>query len=83
MTTPYERLLAEELPTGQFGGPRPHQPEPPRLPDHLEPTTKEDQIRHYADLAHALAGWNDGEHDPRRRLTAVPEAPAEAPDQAA
>ncbi|GAA2686274.1 hypothetical protein GCM10010400_58230 [Streptomyces aculeolatus] len=83
MSTPYERLLAEEIPTGQFGGPIPDQPQPPHLPDHLEPTTKEDQIRHYAALAHALAGWNDGEHDPRRRLTAVPETADQAPGKAA
>ncbi|WP_181785367.1 hypothetical protein [Streptomyces phytophilus] len=68
MTTPYERLLAEELPTGQFGGPRPDthpQGELPRTTSPIEAAT------HRAELEQALT--------PRRHLTPV----ADAPDQAA
>jgi hypothetical protein len=66
MSTPYERFLAEELPTGTFGGPIPDTPH--RTTSPIEAAT------HYAELERALAGWNDGEHDPRRRLTPVPDA---------
>lgn len=69
--TPYERLLAEELPTGEFGGPRPDTPRQLALPQR---TPREDAARHYAELAAALG---------ERPLRPVPEAPAEAADQAA
>lgn len=45
MTTPYERLMAEEIPV------RP-EPAPPR-----GPWTEEQQARHRADLLEALDGW--------------------------
>ncbi|MFC8873200.1 hypothetical protein [Streptomyces ardesiacus] len=50
--------LAEDVPTGAFGGPRPE----PRV----EPWTKAEQARHYADLTAALRGWRD-ESEPARR----------------
>lgn len=69
--TPYERLLAEELPTGRFGGP--YRPAPrPRLPQHLEPTTPEDAARHAADLDTAAAAFDTGRHA-RRHLEPVPD----------
>ncbi|WP_181785118.1 hypothetical protein [Streptomyces phytophilus] len=49
--TPLERLFAEELPTGTFGGPRPNdrsRGEPP------PPVTRQDADRHYAALAAAI-----------------------------
>lgn len=70
MSTPYERLLAEELPTGTFGGPIPGEPEPGPPP----PITREDADRNWAALAAAMG---------EPALRPVPEAPEEAPDQAA
>lgn len=60
--TPYERLMAEAVPTGTFGRARPtrqQQAEPaPRW-------TPEEQARHRAELEAALAGTET--HGPRRR----------------
>lgn len=47
MTTPYERLLAEEWPTGTFG--RAHDPRPAD-----GPWTPQEQARHLAELLAAL-----------------------------
>lgn len=49
MSTPLERLLAEELPTGTFGGAR-----PARRPAPMSVTPRTEQARHYAELAAAL-----------------------------
>lgn len=59
--TPYERLLAEEWPTGTFGYPLPPKPPEPRP---IRPWTPEEQAQHVADLLEALDGWHDTT-DPR------------------
>lgn len=70
--TPLERLLMEELPTGQWGGPRPNQRPRTRLPA----ISPEDAAHHLAELAAALAGWEyDRDH---RHLQAVPDTESEA-----
>ena len=71
MTTPYERLIAEELPTGTFGHALPP-PEPPPRP--ITPWTPEEQAQHLADLLAALDGWVWDEEDraeTRRQLRLV------------
>jgi len=45
--TPYERLMAESIPT------RPARPKPAN-----EPWTPEEQAKHWADLNEAIAGWH-------------------------
>lgn len=72
----YERLLAEELPTGTFGHALPP-PEPPARP--ITPWTPEEQAQHLADLLGALDGWvwdEDERADERRRLRLVEDADA-------
>jgi hypothetical protein len=49
--TPLERLLAEELPTGTFGGPR---PDARRRDEPLPPVTRADADRNWAALAAAI-----------------------------
>lgn len=64
--TPLERLLAEGIPDGTFGGPRtdrPPDPPPPR-----RPVTAEEAAAHVADLIAAL------DEQPTRHLRAVPPA---------
>lgn len=56
----YERLIAEELPTGTFGHALP--PDPPPRP--IRPWTPEEQAQHYAVLARELATWVYREPDP-------------------
>ncbi|MDV6290296.1 hypothetical protein R2F25_30265 [Streptomyces sp. UP1A-1] len=53
--------LAEDVPDGTFGGPR---PEPRAL--RPEPWSEEEQARHRAELGAALRGWRD-ESEPARR----------------
>ena len=60
MTTPYERLLAEELPTGTFGHAAAIQP----APRPIRPWTREEQAAHYAVLEAELATWTWREPDP-------------------
>jgi hypothetical protein len=55
--TPYERLLAEELPTGTFGHAQPPPPGP-------RPWTALEQAEHLAALETALDGWH-WQDDPR------------------
>ena len=77
MTTPYERLIAEELPTGTFGHALPP-PEPPPRP--ITPWTPEEQAQHLADLLAALDGWVWDEEDraeTRRQLRLVDDQPAD------
>lgn len=64
MTTPYERLMAEEIPTGTFG-----HAQPPRPPErHTRPWTPEEQAQHVATLLAALDGWESQDHhDIRKR----------------
>lgn len=50
--TPYERLMAEAIPTGTFGHPQPTKP-------HDEPWTTDEQAQHLADLAAAVKGWQN------------------------
>lgn len=47
MTTPYERLMQEAIPT-----------RPPTKPPH-EPWTPEQQAQHLADLLEGINGWHD------------------------
>lgn len=69
--SPLERLLAEAVPDGTFGGARTlrrHQPkQPARQPD---PKAAE----HYAELAAVLDGWDwdeDHRNQERRRLRLI------------
>jgi len=64
--TPYERLMAEQWPTGKFGRAEPVQrrslpPLPERPPERrpIRPWTPEEQAQHLADLEAALATWQD------------------------
>ncbi|MGY4935872.1 hypothetical protein ACWD7T_33200 [Streptomyces sp. 900116325] len=64
--TPYERLMAEQWPTGRFGRDEPVQRRPlPPLPERpperrsIRPWTPEEQAQHLADLEAALTGWLD------------------------
>ncbi len=59
MSTPYERLMAEEIPTGTFG-----HAQPPGDP-HTRPWTALEQAEHRRVLDEALADW----HDPSERAT--------------
>ncbi|RZU28216.1 hypothetical protein EV284_6382 [Streptomyces sp. BK022] len=56
--TPYERLMAEAIPTGRFGRPAPPQA-PPAAPARAEPPrwSEEEQARHLAELDAGTAGW--------------------------
>lgn len=49
--TPYERLLAEQIPTGQFGGERPA----------AGTWSSVSQAQHRANMEHALDGWEYAE----------------------
>lgn len=66
--TPYERLMAEQIPTGTFGGERPPAPT-------WSPTA---QAQHRADLDNALNTWTYAEHTrttpTTRHLHALPDA---------
>jgi len=73
VSTPYERLMAEELPTGTFGHAQPPKPRE----SHTRPWTPEEQAQHWADLATALNGWHD-DHQPTLRLI----QPDQTPDAA-
>lgn len=46
--TPYERLLAEDIPTRPAPAPKPS----------AEPWTPEEQAQHWADLQDAITGWH-------------------------
>ncbi|WP_406000718.1 hypothetical protein [Streptomyces sp. NBC_00829] len=54
--TPYERLLAEQIPTGTFGDAPPHtsRPQP-----HTRPWTAQEQLDHRRALEVALEGWTN------------------------
>jgi hypothetical protein len=51
--TPYERLMAEAIPTGRFGYP------PPPTNPHTRPWTALEQAEHRRVLNEALNGWHD------------------------
>ncbi|MDN3244115.1 hypothetical protein [Streptomyces sp. ZSW22] len=68
--TPYERLMAEALPTGTFGHAQPTTIQPRTR----RPWTEEEQAQHRADLEAALTASES--RGPRRHLTAVPDQPA-------
>lgn len=72
--TPYERLLAEAIPTGTFGDAQPAVHPTPGQP---RPWTALEQLEHRQALETALDGWHDTT-DPRhhRHLTPVPDQPA-------
>ncbi|MFJ4880112.1 hypothetical protein ACIP93_33560 [Streptomyces sp. NPDC088745] len=64
--TPYERLMAEQWPTGRFGRDAPVQrrplpPLPVRPPERrpIRPWTPEEQAQHFAELEAALSTWQD------------------------
>lgn len=61
MTSPYERLLSEELPTGTFGHALPP-PEPEPRP--ITPWTAEEQAAHVAGLLDGINGWTYHEPEP-------------------
>jgi hypothetical protein len=54
--TPYERLMAEAIPTGTFGGARPPKPRRPAAAT-APPWTPEQQAQHVATLLEELDGW--------------------------
>ncbi|MBZ6102764.1 hypothetical protein ACH4NO_18340 [Streptomyces olivaceus] len=64
--TPYERLMAEAVPTGTFGRSRPERPrEAPSRPS----WTPEEQAAHRAELEAALVGFETrGPHRPLLRV---------------
>ncbi|MFJ5802704.1 hypothetical protein [Streptomyces decoyicus] len=73
--TPTERLLAEELPTGQWGGPR-HAPQA-RTADLRRPTTPIEAAEHVATLEAELNRHDGrGTGRPERHLKAVPDTHA-------
>ena len=55
MSTPYERLMAEALPTGPFAPALP----PRQQKTRLRPWTPQEQAQHVTDLLAALDGWQD------------------------
>jgi hypothetical protein len=73
VTGPYERLAAEQIPTGTFGHalpPRPAQPHERPAP-HWSPTQ---QAQHRADLLSGIDGWvwdDDVRDDERRHLQLI------------
>ncbi|MFE0376223.1 hypothetical protein ACFW1M_11670 [Streptomyces inhibens] len=73
--TPLERLLAEELPTGQWGGPR-RAPQA-RTASLSRPTTPLEAAEHVAALEAELNHLDGrGTGRPERHLKAVPHTPA-------
>jgi hypothetical protein len=46
--------LAEDIPNGRFGGPR------PELPSHITPCTPEEQAAHFTELAEAVSSFAVG-----------------------
>ncbi|WP_146022115.1 hypothetical protein [Streptomyces sp. CB02959] len=73
--TPIEHLLAEELPTGQWGGPRHAQQV--RTTALSRPTTPLEAAEHVAALEAELDRLDGrGTGNPHRHLQAVPETPA-------
>ncbi|MET9656369.1 MULTISPECIES: hypothetical protein [unclassified Streptomyces] len=58
MTTPYERLTAEQIPT------RPTPPPKRDRPDLPGWWTPDEQAQHVADLLSAVSGWRFKEPDP-------------------
>ncbi|SDM76649.1 hypothetical protein SAMN05444921_11325 [Streptomyces wuyuanensis] len=69
--TPYERLMAEQIPTGTFGGAQPARR--PERPTERHWTALE-QLEHRRTLLEALDNWHS-DHDPRP-LRALPDPPA-------
>ncbi|MFF0790397.1 hypothetical protein [Streptomyces spiralis] len=67
MSTPFERLMAEAIPTRPPAAPKPEQP-PPREPGHWTP---EEQDTHWAELCQAIGVTN--ERRPTLRLITEPE----------
>ncbi|MFF4902323.1 hypothetical protein [Streptomyces sp. NPDC001068] len=72
---PYERLMAEQWPTGKFGRGEPVQrpatlpplPTRPPEPRPIRRWTPEEQAQHMADLLAALDGWQDKSPAAERR----------------
>lgn len=60
----HEQVPPEDVPSGTFGHAG------PRLPDHIQPCTPQQQARHLADLDDAVSRWKVGaairRHTPAR-----------------
>ncbi|MER7813840.1 hypothetical protein [Streptomyces sp. NPDC096153] len=67
--TPYERLLAEAIPTGTFGDAQPPTSQPARQTSAWTPAQ---QLAHRQELEAALEGWSMDDNP--RHLRAVPHA---------
>ncbi|SDM47238.1 hypothetical protein SAMN04487981_101633 [Streptomyces sp. cf386] len=68
MSTPYERLMAEAIPTGKFGYP------PPPSDPHKRPWTPHEQAEHRRIADEAVADWHDPSDraEQKRHLHLVP-----------
>lgn len=73
--TPYERLAAEQIPTGTFGHALPPRPARPHTRPRSRPTwTDDEQAQHRADLLTGIDGWvwdDDVRDDQRRHLRLI------------
>ncbi|MET8696847.1 hypothetical protein ABZV65_30405 [Streptomyces bauhiniae] len=71
--TPYDRLMAEAIPTGRFGHPAPQAP--PAAPARPEPPrwSEQEQARNLAALEAGAAGWqhNDPTSTRKRKYSAA------------
>ncbi|MER6844787.1 hypothetical protein [Streptomyces platensis] len=82
--TPFEKLMAEELPTGRFGDAPWEEPRRRTKPADAgtytvtNPTSAERAAANFAALEAGMAGWHYAEPDPEdgRHLRAVPDQTA-------
>jgi hypothetical protein len=76
--SPLERLLAEELPTGMFGGPRHRDPDPAPQEQPARPRRETSALEAAANRARLEAALDEmegrGTGKPERHLRAVPPA---------
>ncbi|MFE9645285.1 hypothetical protein ACFYO0_14450 [Streptomyces sp. NPDC006365] len=70
LMTPYERLMAEQIPTGTFGHALPPDQSSSRP---TRPWTPDEQAQHVAELLEALDGWHHG--DAPRHLRLITDQP--------
>ncbi|MEV6833537.1 hypothetical protein AB0N17_03235 [Streptomyces sp. NPDC051133] len=76
MTSPYDRLMAEDIPTRPPALPKADLP--PTRP--IQPWTSEEQAQHLADMLAALHGWTYREPDPETHLRLVEPTDTADPD---